>query len=161
MKGLKAFNVLWLILLLILSNCSPPVLKNPAPLDQPSPQASGLIETEYRIQVGDQLDVKFYYNPELNEQVIVRPDGRISLQLIHEVSAAGLTPDELTPASYETVCRPTQQTRTYRHRSCLWWPQGLRGRRGRKARHVASRGDHERSSGDLSGGRDEGICPSH
>ena len=95
MKGLKAFNVLWLILLLILSNCSPPVLKNPAPLDQPSTQGSGLIESEYRIQVGDQLDVKFYYNPELNEQVIVRPDGRISLQLIHEVSAAGLTPDEL------------------------------------------------------------------
>jgi len=96
MKGLKAFNVLWLILLLILSNCSPPVLKNPAPLDQPATQGSGLIEPEYRIQAGDQLDVKFYYNPERNEQVLVRPDGRISLQLIHEVSAAGLTPDELT-----------------------------------------------------------------
>jgi polysaccharide export outer membrane protein len=96
MKGLKISSVLWLILLLILSNCSPPVLKNPTPVNQPSTQGSSLIELEYRIQVGDQLDVKFYYNPELNEQVIVRPDGRISLQLIHEVSVVGLTPDELT-----------------------------------------------------------------
>ena len=36
-------------------------------------------EQEYRLQVGDQLDVKFFYNPELNEQVTVRPDGRMSL----------------------------------------------------------------------------------
>ena len=46
---------------------------------------------EYRIQVGDQLEIKFFYSPELNEQVIVRPDGRISLQLIPEIVAADLT----------------------------------------------------------------------
>ena len=50
---------------------------------------------EYRIQVGDRLEVKFFYSPELNEQVIVRPDGRISLQLVQEIVAAGLTPSEL------------------------------------------------------------------
>ncbi|MBU5614638.1 polysaccharide export protein [Geomonas sp. Red51] len=50
----------------------------------------------YRIQSGDLLDVKFFYNPELNEQVVVRSDGKISLQLISEVTAAGLTPAELT-----------------------------------------------------------------
>jgi len=46
--------------------------------------------------VGDQLEIKFFYDTELNEQVIVRPDGRISLQLVHEVMAAGLTPADLT-----------------------------------------------------------------
>jgi len=51
---------------------------------------------EYRIQTGDQLDIKFFYNPELNEQVTVRPDGRISLQLSPEITAAGLTPAQLT-----------------------------------------------------------------
>ena len=56
----------------------------------PSPQMS-----EYRIQPGDQLDIKFYYHPELNESLTVRPDGKISLQLIHEVPASGLTPEEL------------------------------------------------------------------
>jgi polysaccharide biosynthesis/export protein len=51
---------------------------------------------EYRIQPGDQLDIKFYFSPELNEQLTVRPDGKISLQLVRDVDAAGLTPNELT-----------------------------------------------------------------
>jgi protein involved in polysaccharide export with SLBB domain len=52
--------------------------------------------SEYRIQPGDELDVKLYYNPELNEHLTVRPDGRISLQLVPETVAAGLTARELT-----------------------------------------------------------------
>ena len=51
---------------------------------------------EYRIQPGDLLDIKFFYSPELNEQLPVRPDGRIALQLAQEVQAAGLTPAQLT-----------------------------------------------------------------
>jgi protein involved in polysaccharide export with SLBB domain len=50
----------------------------------------------YRIQAGDQLDIKFFYNPSLNEQVTVRTDGLISLQLIKSTEAAGLTPEQLT-----------------------------------------------------------------
>ena len=49
----------------------------------------------YFIQPGDQLDIKFFYNPEINETVTVRPDGKISLQLVDEVQAAGLKPLEL------------------------------------------------------------------
>ena len=51
---------------------------------------------EYLIQPGDELDVKFFYNPELNDLVVVRPDGRISLQLASDIQAAGLTPAQLT-----------------------------------------------------------------
>jgi protein involved in polysaccharide export with SLBB domain len=51
---------------------------------------------EYKIHVGDELDVKFFFNAELNERVTVRPDGRISLQLVPEIVAAGLTPRVLT-----------------------------------------------------------------
>ena len=51
--------------------------------------------TSYFIQPGDQLDIKFFYNPELNETLTVRPDGIISLQLVDEVHAAGITPSQL------------------------------------------------------------------
>ena len=61
---------------------------------RPIPPAT--TEQEFKIQVGDELDIKFFYNAGLNEQVIVRPDGRISLQLVQEIVAAGLTPAELT-----------------------------------------------------------------
>ena len=50
---------------------------------------------EYLIQPNDQLDIKFFYNPELNETVAVRPDGKISLQLVDEVQASGLSPSKL------------------------------------------------------------------
>jgi protein involved in polysaccharide export with SLBB domain len=49
----------------------------------------------YLIHVGDHLGVKFYQNPDLNEEVIVRPDGKISLQLIGDVQAAGVAPGVL------------------------------------------------------------------
>jgi protein involved in polysaccharide export with SLBB domain len=49
------------------------------------------VDDEYRIRPGDVLTIKFFYNPELNETVPVRPDGRISLELIDEVVAAGRT----------------------------------------------------------------------
>lgn len=52
-------------------------------------------QTEYILQVSDAIDIKFFYNPELNESVTIRPDGKISLQLIDEVVAAGLTASEL------------------------------------------------------------------
>jgi polysaccharide export outer membrane protein len=53
------------------------------------------------LQSSDALDVKFFYHPELNESVVVRPDGQISLQLIGEIMAAGLTPKELEAAIVE------------------------------------------------------------
>jgi protein involved in polysaccharide export with SLBB domain len=91
----KVITAHCLFLLLFLIACTPAV-KNPTPLSQHSIQTSPYLEQEYRIQVGDQLDIKLFYNPELNEQVTVRPDGRISLQLVREIMTAGLTPAELT-----------------------------------------------------------------
>lgn len=49
----------------------------------------------YRIRAGDDVEVKFFYTPELNEAQKVRPDGYISLQLVNDVKAAGLTTKEL------------------------------------------------------------------
>ena len=56
------------------------------------------VPPNYRIQAGDEMDIKFFFNPELNETVFVRPDGKISLQLVDDVQAAGLTPSELDKA---------------------------------------------------------------
>ena len=50
---------------------------------------------DYRIQPGDEIDVRFPLNPELNVLSVVRPDGRISLKLVGEVLAEGRSPAEL------------------------------------------------------------------
>jgi protein involved in polysaccharide export with SLBB domain len=51
--------------------------------------------TAYIIQPNDELSIKFFYNPELNEDVVVRPDGKISMQLVDEIQASGKTPEQL------------------------------------------------------------------
>ena len=90
-----ATYLLILFLQLLLISCSN-LVKNHTSAYHFDIQARASPEQEYRLQIGDQLDIKFYYNSDLNEQVTVRPDGRISLQLVHEIVAAGLTPLELT-----------------------------------------------------------------
>jgi len=50
---------------------------------------------EYRIGVGDELHVRFTYQPEMNEEVPVRTDGRITLATTGEILVAGRTPKEL------------------------------------------------------------------
>ena len=47
------------------------------------------------LKEGDYFDLKFVYNPELNIGVRVRSDGMVSLPIVGEVQAAGLTPAEL------------------------------------------------------------------
>ncbi|MBI3301111.1 MAG: polysaccharide biosynthesis/export family protein [Deltaproteobacteria bacterium] len=50
---------------------------------------------EYRIGPEDVLDIAVWKNAELTRSVPVRPDGMISLPLVNDVRAAGLTPLEL------------------------------------------------------------------
>jgi len=53
-------------------------------------------EEEYHIGMGDVLDISLWQIPDLSKpEVIVRPDGKISLPLISDVQAAGLTLTEL------------------------------------------------------------------
>ncbi len=65
-----------------------------APAAMPA-SAAAVAPHEYRLQVGDTFDVKLFYSPELDASVVVRPDGKISLQLIGEVQALGQRPADL------------------------------------------------------------------
>lgn len=50
---------------------------------------------DYLLQPNDEIEVKFPYTPQFNELQKLRPDGKISLQLVGTVDAQGLSPDEL------------------------------------------------------------------
>ena len=49
----------------------------------------------YRVGADDVLAINVWHEPEVSRQVAVRPDGKISLPLIGDVQAVGLTPTEL------------------------------------------------------------------
>jgi polysaccharide export outer membrane protein len=70
------------------------VSKNNMVQEQPEPvqiPENNLHFSEYLIGAGDVLYVSVWENPDLTMDVIVRPDGRISFPLIHELQAEGLT----------------------------------------------------------------------
>lgn len=73
--------------------------------------SQGYTSQGYRIQPGDQLTTRCYYNPQLDEDLQVRPDGNISLSLIGELRAAGKTAaelsNEITKAYAQYFVKPT------------------------------------------------------
>jgi polysaccharide export outer membrane protein len=50
---------------------------------------------DYKIGPEDLLDISVWKNPELSRTVPVRPDGKVSLPLVNDIQAAGLTPTAL------------------------------------------------------------------
>lgn len=49
----------------------------------------------YKIAVGDILGIRFFYYPNYDIDVTVRPDGMVTIPLVGETQAEGLTPSEL------------------------------------------------------------------
>lgn len=58
----------------------------------PTPLAA---QEGYILANEDEIEVVVFRNPEVSRTVTIRPDGMISLPLVGEVRAAGLTPDQL------------------------------------------------------------------
>jgi polysaccharide export outer membrane protein len=52
-------------------------------------------EAVYRIGAGDQLRIFVWRNEDLTTNLVVRPDGKISMPLVSDMVAAGKTPSEL------------------------------------------------------------------
>jgi polysaccharide export outer membrane protein len=57
----------------------------------------------YLIGPEDVLDISVWKEPDVSRVVPVRPDGRISLPLINDVQAAGLTPQQLAGSVSEKL----------------------------------------------------------
>lgn len=109
-KNISFFSFVVIIASLMTIGCS---AKNPSPLSTKAPPVFKETAEEYYLQPGDNLDIKCFYNPELNENVTIRPDGKISLQLIDEIQAAGLTPaqlDELLTKKYSAHLKQAMVT---------------------------------------------------
>jgi polysaccharide export outer membrane protein len=69
--------------------------ETPMPVEPRIVQTSSRFKKEYVLIPGDQLEVSVWRVPELDRKVTLRPDGYITLPLVDEVKASGLTPAEL------------------------------------------------------------------
>lgn len=84
-----------------------------------TPQLAGLTPTsvagvtpapDYVVGPGDVLAVVFWREQDMSAEVVVRPDGRISIPLLNDIEVTGLTPDQvrekLTTAAQRYVQEP-------------------------------------------------------
>ena len=62
---------------------------------QPAPQSVGAPDSSYKIGPQDVLRIDVWKEAEISRAVPVRPDGKISLPLLNDVQASGLTAMEL------------------------------------------------------------------
>ena len=59
---------------------------------------SSQVVSEYKIGIGDVLNINVWKNPDLGGSAPVRPDGKISSPLVGDIMVAGLTPEAVAIA---------------------------------------------------------------
>jgi polysaccharide export outer membrane protein len=91
----KRWTSLLITAALVLSGCArfDPFALPPSSPPPPSPER--LAEREYRIGVPDLLELTVWQHPDVSGPLLVRRDGQVSVPLLGDVRAEGLTPVEL------------------------------------------------------------------
>jgi polysaccharide biosynthesis/export protein len=65
-------------------------------LEQTAAAAATMRTGPYVVRTGDEIEIRSYLIPELNQVAKIRPDGKFSLVLLNEVDATGKTAEQLT-----------------------------------------------------------------
>jgi polysaccharide export outer membrane protein len=76
--------------------------------NQPMPKAA-TTDPEYIIGLGDVLSINVWKESEVSSSVPVRPDGKISLPLVNDIQAAGLTPMQLGQEIHDKLQKYIEQ----------------------------------------------------
>ncbi len=74
------------------------------------PPSQAQMDADYRLEPGDKLRIDVYKDDHLSQTVQVRPDGKITMPLVGDLTAGGLTPlalrDRISTALTEYVNQP-------------------------------------------------------
>jgi polysaccharide export outer membrane protein len=83
---------------------------SPAPQRVPAAATAAVsAPADYVIGPSDLLSIVFWKEKDLTCDVVVRPDGRISVPLLNDVQAAGLTPEQLRQTIVQSAKRFIEQ----------------------------------------------------
>jgi polysaccharide export outer membrane protein len=78
---------------------SQPTPANPQPSKSSQALPTGVTPPAgYVIGLDDALAIRFWGDTQMSADVVVRPDGKVSVPLLNDVQAAGLTPEQLNQA---------------------------------------------------------------
>jgi len=85
------------LLLFALAGCGAPIMVSPVTVeDLPRLQDAGNFpELVYRVEAGDTIFIRYPFHPEMDQEAIVEPDGKIMATRIGHLAVAGFTTHEL------------------------------------------------------------------
>jgi protein involved in polysaccharide export with SLBB domain len=86
-----------LFFLPLLFGCGNPVMA-PALTSDEIPRfaaAGNFPDHVYRIEPGDTIQIHYTFHPDMNQEIVVLPDGKIGAQLVGEIAVAGMTTKQL------------------------------------------------------------------
>src|SRR5580700_1486585 len=96
--------------ILLMTAAIPALAQDAAEIKKPTKPAAPAVaakpatdDPNYIIGAQDVLDISVWKEPEVSRVVPVRPDGKISLPLLNDVQAAGLTPSQLATQLTESL----------------------------------------------------------
>jgi protein involved in polysaccharide export with SLBB domain len=96
-RTLTVSSVLFAVLALVLAGCGVSINVPPlTPEDVTKMKDAGNFpENIYRIEPGDTVLIKYPFHPEMDQEVIVEPDGKVMTTRIGRLPVTGLTTQEL------------------------------------------------------------------
>ena len=57
--------------------------------------AANFPQKGYRLEPGDAIQIRYTHHPEMTQDDVIRPDGKINAKLVGQIEVAGLTKNEL------------------------------------------------------------------
>ena len=94
------------------------IMDNSAKIRRPAlPLTGSQADPSYRLGPEDQLRISVWDNKELTLDLVVRPDGKISMPLLQDVPAEGLTAAQLAADIQEGLSAYIVDSRSYRDRA--------------------------------------------
>jgi protein involved in polysaccharide export with SLBB domain len=97
MRALRILGLLGVVMAMVAA-CSHTPTNIPALVEAdvaPLTKMANFPHEIYRIEAGDTVQIKYVYHPEMAQEDVVRPDGKITLKLIGEMVVAGMTTNAL------------------------------------------------------------------
>ncbi len=95
-------RLILLVLLAMLAGCSN------QPVYPPAPAKSAATDWTYLLGPGDSVNVFVWGNPELSGSFPIRPDGKMTMNLVEDMPASGKTPSQLARDIEKTLGRYVQ-----------------------------------------------------
>jgi len=90
--------------------CAPFAVAQDAPAQKPDPSAKtvppvAVVDADYKIGPQDVVRIDVWKEPDISRTIPVRPDGKISLPLLNDVQASGLTAMQLAASLREGLSK--------------------------------------------------------